>query len=1322
MSDRGRRHALAIVALLVTLLCSAADTQAAVTHEYLPKVSEELANGVPPGCATGGPPCTAGPLSTPNAIAASQGRVWVADGARIDRFDASTGAFAGPQLDEQEGAGGLGGALAVGHAFSGEQVYVQAAGGVAVFDGASGKLLEVWSGAHTPLGSFGGERGVAVDDSESGLDSARGDVYVASTATENPEANVVDVFDPEKEASKAGEEPAKPVTVIEGTCETPGEVATGTEPCHESRLVHFLFPLRIAVSPVNGDVVVSDLNLSSGSSTLDVFEPGVAGEYRFLFAIAEVNHQSLGFSRGVAVDGGGDIYLGLESESVVDQFNAAGEYVGHLTATPSGPFGGVASVGVNPQTGHVFVGESGGPPVAAFGPSITIPDVAVTEPSEVHATHVTLNGTVKLDGGGSAECFFDYGTTGSYGQTVPCEPATVTEAQEHEGKPVPVKATIAGLQPDTTYLYRVRAVNGSGLPSEEDQGQATTSGPGLHGEFASEVTATATTLDATIDAHGSSTSYYFQYGETSTAACEATALSSSCPAIPAPPGEAIGFGPGDQALSQRAQGLTPDTTYHYRVVVVSEPNPGETEVFPEGDRTFTTGPAPGRFSLPDGRQWELVSPPDKHGALLAPIYEGWVIQSSLAGNAITYVGSTPTEAGAPGYFDHEQILSTRGEGGWSSRNISLPHTQPAPLSVGQGQEYRFFSEDLSLGLAEPFGDFTSLAPEVFPPDSERTPYLRHDLTCSSEPGTCYQPLVTGAPGYADVPEGTVFGGSQQRGAVHFVAATPDSRHVVMNSEAPLAAGAPAGALYEFSAGTPRSEELRLVSVLPEGGEPVVGEVGGRLLLGHTARGAVSADGSRVVWDSGSGLYLTDMGSGRSVRLDTVQPGASGGGEVAPELQTASGDDARVLFSDPQQLVKGAGTNDLYECEISAGASGPQCLLRDVAPGASVTGGVLGASADASYVYFVSGVDLYVVHYDAAARSSQAPVFIAELSPDDFPDWRYDVFAQTSRVSPNGGWLAFQSDRSLTGYDNHDARSGKPDEEVFLYDRAHARLICASCDPTGARPHGVEVGEGGRTSRLVSGPTEPAPVWEPSAWLAANIPAWTPFTQRTARYQSRYLSDHGRLFFNSSDALVAQDVNNQEDVYQYEPANSGPEAPPGDSCTPTSPAYSPASSGCTSLISSGTSHEESAFLDASENGDDVFFLTAEKLLPQDTDTALDVYDAHVCSAASPCAAAPASPSPCASADACRAAPVPQPEVFGAPASATFSGPGNPVGGRASKPKVKTAARLRAEELTKAVHACRRKHNRHKRAVCEAQARRRYGAKAKARRAGNHRRGT
>ncbi len=84
--------------------------------------------------------------------------------------------------------------------------------------------------------------------------------------------------------------------------------------------------------------------------------------------------------------------------------------------------------------------------------------------------------------------------------------------------------------------------------------------------------------------------------------------------------------------------------------------------------------------------------------------------------------------------------------------------------------------------------------------------------------------------------------------------------------------------------------------------------------------------------------------------------------------------------------------------------------------------------------------------------------------------------------------------------------------------------------------------------------------------------------------------------------MPQASNGKEDVYEYEPEGVG-------SCT-----YS---SGCIGLISSGTSNQESAFLDASENGDDVFFMTSAQLVPADTDDAYDIYDAHVCSESSPC---------------------------------------------------------------------------------------------------------
>ena len=57
---------------------------------------------------------------------------------------------------------------------------------------------------------------------------------------------------------------------------------------------------------------------------------------------------------------------------------------------------------------------------------------------------------------------------------------------------------------------------------------------------------------------------------------------------------------------------------------------------------------------------------------------------------------------------------------------------------------------------------------------------------------------------------------------------------------------------------------------------------------------------------------------------------------------------------------------------------------------------------------------------------------------------------------------------------------------------------------------------------------------------------------------------------------------------------------------------------------------------------------------------------------PCRTSPVSAPPCDSGDSCKAAPSPQPAVFGAPASATFSGAGNVASSppaQAVKPKAK-----------------------------------------------------
>jgi hypothetical protein len=167
-------------------------------------------------------------------------------------------------------------------------------------------------------------------------------------------------------------------------------------------------------------------------------------------------------------------------------------------------------------------------------------------------------------------------------------------------------------------------------------------------------------------------------------------------------------------------------------------------------------------------------------------------------------------------------------------------------------------------------------------------------------------------------------------------------------------------------------------------------------------------------------------------------------------------------------------------------------------------------------------------------------------------------------------------------------------------------------------------------------------------LAGNIPVWsTPNTEihstEATEYQPRYLSDSGRLFFNSADALVPQDVNGTVDVYEFEPVGVG-------DCTAATPGYISDDDGCIGLISSGTAPGESAFLDASESGDDVFFLTAGRLTGRDVDGALDVYDASVGGGE-----AEATKPPECDGDACQ--PPATPPNDATPGSLTFSGPGN-----------------------------------------------------------------
>jgi hypothetical protein len=262
---------------------------------------------------------------------------------------------------------------------------------------------------------------------------------------------------------------------------------------------------------------------------------------------------------------------------------------------------------------------------------------------------------------------------------------------------------------------------------------------------------------------------------------------------------------------------------------------------------------------------------------------------------------------------------------------------------------------------------------------------------------------------------------------------------------------------------------------------------------------------------------------------------------------------------------------------------------------------MGASEDASRIYFASKEDLddggpatagdhnlYLYETNAGAGDF---TFIMELAAEDIGGTDAEPapvevipLQRSADIGPDGLHATFISSVSPTptGYDNLDANSGEPAQEVYLYDAVEDELRCVSCNQSGARPVGEDIAVTGL----------------PPFYAAARIQGW-----EVLLHAPRVLSDDGtRVFFESFEALIPRDTNSTWDVYQWEEAGKG-------TCKATSETFSDASGGCVDLISSGTSTAKSTFLDADPTGDNIFFSTQSSLVKADYGLN-DVYVARV----------------------------------------------------------------------------------------------------------------
>ena len=261
--------------------------------------------------------------------------------------------------------------------------------------------------------------------------------------------------------------------------------------------------------------------------------------------------------------------------------------------------------------------------------------------------------------------------------------------------------------------------------------------PTITGLGAQNLTPGSAELSAEIDPVGADTHYYFQYGTVNCMASPAL-----CTDVPAPPGTDIGAGFADQSAGVELQGLAPGTTYYYRLIAGNAHG--------EAERTNTFGSImtlPGTEGvLPDGRAWEMVSPPEKDGSGIEPLrLEGGLIQASEEGNAITYVANgpiVPEPEGSRAPYP-TQAIATRSSSGWSTQQIVTPRTKGEGFIPTEAPEYRFFSPDLSLGLVQPDNQSKGSGaepleqPPLSPEATEKTMCAMRRSTSTTLPPSCW---------------------------------------------------------------------------------------------------------------------------------------------------------------------------------------------------------------------------------------------------------------------------------------------------------------------------------------------------------------------------------------------------------------------------------------------------------------------------------------------------------------------------------------------------------------------------------------------------------
>ena len=672
-----------------------------------------------------------------------------------------------------------------------------------------------------------------------------------------------------------------------------------------------------------------------------------------------------------------------------------------------------------------------------------------------------------------------------------------------------------------------------------------------------DVTATSADLLATINPRGTATSYHFEYGTTPN-------YGQQTPEVE--------IGDSSQGVEVRAhlEGLD-SVVYHFRVVATnSEGTVASTNqtfnFYPEQCPNAAVRQQTGSDALPDCRAYELVSPGNAGTALLeiGSATAAWATSPPRFG-FLGSISPIPGPWNPPSGLGGVQYVATRTAEGWETHYVGFPaDVLGGNWGVGPNPKSRALEADLSLDrfLVWPGGFLYSSGPHMFNARGEDVGRL--PTNAAEIPGANVRPEDGGSYGDWET--------------------SPDGSHYFFSSaNTEFASGGLTTGVGSVYDNTISSGEIVVASKLPGGGD--IGPAPGPLNANHYLQiPGASVDGSHLLISApgactpNSQRFNCPMRIGRLyMRVNrTVTYAVSDEHIVEYEGMTRNG--SKVFFSSKEDL---SGEDSDTSADLYMWSEAGDTISRVSDAGAAA------GNTDSCNASWIQGCGVELVpqtgggidpnsNYEVtpptdnsiAADSGDTFFYSPEqlVSGEGFPGRRNlytfregqieyvatldaDKPAVRVQVSPDGNFAAFVTASRLTSYDNstqsgaeclragYSKGAGSRCLMMYLYEAETGELRCVSCKLSGERPRSD---------------------------VAASL-------------AGRFMSDDGRTFFSTKDALVPPDTNEDTDVYEF--VNSRPYL-------------------ITSGAEAGDIYRLTGLIGVGADGIDVYFSTLETLVADD----------------------------------------------------------------------------------------------------------------------------